>query len=262
MPSLFFYLPRQGIFMRKIIFIAALLVAVLLPLPVQAQETTPEPLDLRLTRDWGYGGTNGEIQGTFSLRVNGPDGIVRVDFIIHDEVVSTDTEPPFRYQFNTGEYPPGEHTLTAVGYLSDDAPLRGKTYQRTFLSAAEARSKTISLVVPLLILVGVLTVAGIAVTLLVGRRQGFQLGKYGMAGGAICPRCGFPYSRHMMSLNLLTGKLERCPHCGKWAVVPAASQVELREAEERWKREGTAEVNPPSEEEILRQMLEDSRFDE
>jgi hypothetical protein len=246
--------------MRKIRIIAALLLAFLSPIPALAQET-PAPLDLRLTRDWGYGGTTGEIQGTFSLRVKGPADVVRVAFIVDGAVVKTDTEPPFRYRFNTGEYPPGEHTLTAVGYLVDGTPLPGKTYQRTFLTSEEARSRTVALLGPLMILVGLLTVAGIAIPLLISRKQGFQLGKYGMAGGAVCPRCGFPYSRHMLSPNLVTGKLERCPHCGKWAVVPAASQSELQAAEGSWKQEGSSEVLPPSDDEKLRRMLEESKFE-
>ena len=220
------------------LFIAAASLSLLVPaVAVRAQETG-EPLDLRLTRDWGYGGLNGEIQGTFSLRVKGPEGVVRVDFIIDDAVVNSDAEPPFRYQFNTGEYPPGAHTLTAVGYLADGTPLHGKTYQRTFLTAAEAREATKALLVPLLLFVGAVTVGGFLVSLLISRRAGYQPGKYGMAGGAVCPRCGFPYTRHMMSPNLLVGKLERCPHCGKWAVVPAASRADLQAAEERWAQDG------------------------
>ena len=88
--------------MRKIIIIVVLLAMFLFPIYARAQET-PAPLDLRLTRDWGYGGTNGEIQGTFSLRVKGPADVVRVAFIVDGAVVNTDTEPPFRYQFNTGD---------------------------------------------------------------------------------------------------------------------------------------------------------------
>ena len=247
--------------MRKIIFIAIAVLLFFLPVNALAQDETP-PLDLRLSRDWGYGGMYGEIQGNFSLRVNGPDEIVRVEFIIDGQVVDTDTAPPFRYQFNTSEYSPGPHTLTAIGYNADGTPLPGKTYHRTFLSAEEARSKTVALIFPLVGVVALITVAGVVVSLLFGRGKDFSLGKYGLAGGAVCPRCGFPYSRHMWVPNLLVGKLERCPHCGKWAVVPAASSADLRAAEDRWRQEGTSLVETPSEEEKRRQMLEDSRFDQ
>jgi hypothetical protein len=61
---------------------------------------------------------------------------------------------------------------------------------------------------------------------------------------------------------MLVGKLQRCPHCGKWAIVPRASQGELESAEERWSREGTSTVEAPSEAEKMRQMLDDSRYDD
>ena len=57
-----------------------------------------EELAIRLTRDWGYG-AGSQIQGKFSLRVDGPEDIVRVEFIIDQEVVYSATESPFRFQF-------------------------------------------------------------------------------------------------------------------------------------------------------------------
>ena len=82
-----------------------------------------------------------------------------------------------------------------------------------------------------------------------------------MAGGAICPRCTFPYTRHMFAPNMLVGKLERCPHCGKWAIVPQANAAALQAAEERLAAEGEDQIETVSEEEKLRRMIEDSRFD-
>ncbi|MEK6221558.1 MAG: hypothetical protein N2D54_04870 [Chloroflexota bacterium] len=38
--------------------------------------------------------------------------------------------------------------------------------------------------------------------------KSFHLGIYSAAGGAVCPRCQLPYSRHLLSPNLLVGKLE------------------------------------------------------
>ena len=83
--------------MRKILLIVASLIFFLLPVSVMAQG---EELDLRLTRDFGYG-AGGQIQGKFSLRVDGSANIVRVDFIIDGEVVHTITEAPFRFRFET-----------------------------------------------------------------------------------------------------------------------------------------------------------------
>ena len=244
--------------MRKILLIVVVLVISLVPHSVVAQGE--ETLDLQLRRDWGFG-AGGQIQGKFSLRVNGPEDIAKVEFIIDDEVVSTSTESPFRYQFTTDEYPPGVHTLTAVGYKADGTLVYGKEFVRQFLSAEQARSSTMKIIVPLLLVVGVISLVGILGPALMGRGKEFKLGQYGAAGGAVCPRCEFPYSRSMMAPNLVVGKLQRCPHCGKWAIVPRASQVMLEAAEQRWTREGTSSVEAPSEDEKMKQMIDDSRYE-
>ncbi|MFC1996258.1 Ig-like domain-containing protein [Chloroflexota bacterium] len=243
--------------MTKILIIVVLIIC-LFPMPVLAQS---EELALRLTRDWGYG-AGGQIQGTFSLRVNGPDDIVQVDFIIDDVVVHTATESPLRYQFHTDDFPPGVHTMTAVGYKADGTPVYGPELGRQFLSADDAKSSTMKIIVPILIIVGLATLVGALAPALMMRGKEFKPGSYGAAGGAVCPRCTFPYSRNMLAPNLLVGKLQRCPHCGKWAIVARASQQNLNAAEERWAREGTSSVEAPSEEEKMRQLLDDSRYDD
>ena len=244
--------------MRKILLIIGVLIFFLLPASVLAQS---EDLDLRLTRDFGYG-AGGQVQGKFSLRVDGPVDIVRVDFIIDGEVVQTITEAPFRYRFNTDDYPPGAHTMTAVGYLADGTQVMGPEFVRQFLSADDAKSSTMKIVVPLLVIVGVATLVGALAPVLMMRSKEFKPGNYGAAGGAVCPRCTFPYSRSVIAPNLLVGKLQRCPHCGKWAIVARASQQNLDQAEERWYKEGTSSVDAPTQDEKIRQLLDDSRYED
>jgi hypothetical protein len=244
--------------MRKIYIIIVVLGVCLFPISALAQE---DELALRLTRDWGFG-AGGQIQGKFSLRVNGPDDIVRVEFIIDEAVVNTAKEPPFNYQFHTDDYAPGVHTMTAVGYKADGSPVYGTEFVRQFLSADEARSSIIKMIVPILAIVGIATLFGAFAPVLMSRSKKFKPGNYGPAGGAVCPRCTFPYSRNVLAPNLLVGKLQRCPHCGKWALVPRASQVEIQAAEERWVKEGVSSVMAPSEKEKRRQMIEDSRYDD
>ncbi|NJN44096.1 MAG: hypothetical protein HC806_04760 [Anaerolineae bacterium] len=106
--------------------------------PIYAQDNE---LELSLNRDWGYGGFGGEIQGRFSLRATGPDSLIEVRFMIDDIVVETSTKPPFNYQFETDEFTPGVHTLTAVGILSDGSQIDGPKYQRVFLSAEECTKR-------------------------------------------------------------------------------------------------------------------------
>ena len=42
----------------------------------------------------------------------------------------------------------------------------------------------------------------------------------GLFGEAICPECGRVYARSALALNLGARRLERCPHCGRWHLVP------------------------------------------
>jgi hypothetical protein len=58
------------------------------------------------------------------------------------------------------------------------------------------------------------------------------------------------------------GKLERCPNCGKWQILPAASPQALREAEERELRaaQETGSVPTVSEEDKLKKELDQSRY--
>jgi hypothetical protein len=238
-----------------------LVILFLLARPVVAQ-VAQEGLELRLTRDWGYGG-GFQIQGRFSLHASGPESLVQVDFLVDGQVVYTDDEPPFRFTFHTSEYIPGVHTLSAVGILLDGNRLQGRVIRRQFLSAEEARTATLRLVVPLLIGVGVLSLLGFAFPMLFSRRREHRPGVYGAAGGAVCPRCGFPFTRGFFSPNLLAGKLERCPHCGKWAVVRRASHAELEAAEARLAQSHAQEeaLAPEKEEEHYRKLIDESRFE-
>jgi hypothetical protein len=95
-------------------------------------------------------------------------------------------------------------------------------------------------------------------------------GSYGLAGAAVCSRCGLPFSRSLMGINLVIGKLERCPHCGKWQVASVAGREALAAAEARLKAgaadaEGTrgAGVGETSlsAEERLRRQIEESKYE-
>lgn len=92
----------------------------------------------------------------------------------------------------------------------------------------------------------------------------FVSGQYSLAGGAVCPRCSFPYSRKTFSPNLLVGKLERCPHCGKIAVVRRASPVNLDAAEARLAGQSQEDAPQPEESQAdsLRRQLDESRFED
>jgi DNA-directed RNA polymerase subunit RPC12/RpoP len=100
-----------------------------------------------------------------------------------------------------------------------------------------------------------------------GKKGSLPLGaprSYGIHGGAICPKCSRPFSRHIYGLNLGTHKYDRCPYCGKWSLGRRASKAELEAAEAAELAAGQEGVFQPqtSAEESLRRDLEESRFED
>ncbi|MBP7998735.1 MAG: hypothetical protein KA314_13880 [Chloroflexi bacterium] len=234
------------------------------PSLVQAQD---EPdFRIRLSRDFGTD-LGGRIEGTFSIHASGPDNLISVIFYLDETSIGEDTEPPFRLQFQTGSFPPGNHTLSAVGTTSDGQELTANVIGASFMSAEESREGLLSFMIPVLGLIVVIALLSMASAVWAARRNKLEPGAvrhYGMAGGAICPRCKRAYPRHFLSPNMLLGKLERCPFCGKWAIVAAAHPALLAAAEEAERQslqEHVAE-SPISPEEKHRHRLDDSRFEE
>lgn len=229
--------------------------------PVKAQETDAS-LQLKVDRNFGFS-MGGRIQGKFTLKASGPESLTQVEFLIDDAVVSTDREPPFRYSFNTGEYDLGAHRISGVGYTALGEVLRSPVHTYKFVSVEEGLRGASGIVIPILIGFGALVLIATVGTMLMGRQKDRpRIGEYGAAGGALCPRCGLPYSRHVLSPNLLIGKLERCPHCGKWAIVRRATREALERAETRLvDDEARGGLDLESEEDKLHRMIEDSRFE-
>ncbi len=249
---------------RRILHSGILLLFLLLllaALPAVAQQAD-ETLSLHFKRDFGYS-AGGEIQGAFSLTAAGPDDLARVDYYLDDQLLGRAEAPPFKISFNTGDHPLGQHTFVAVGTTSAGAEIRSASRTVEFVSAEAGWQMAGKIALPILAVVLAISVLGTAVPMLLGRKTPFRLGEYGISGGAVCSRCGMPFSRHAMSPNLVLGKLERCRHCGKLAIVAAASASALREAEARWQEDRQrGELQPPSERDHLKELLDDSRYEE
>jgi hypothetical protein len=248
--------------MKRIPFIV--LAVVLLALPgsgAWAQAT--QAITLRVGKDFGFQAGN-RVQGTISMYVNDAGADIRqVTFLIDGQVVGVDVEAPFRHQWRTGDYALGMHTLAAIALRDDGVELAAPERSFEFVSADEGWRVGLQIGGPLLALVLVISILGTVGPVVLGRGKPFRLGEYGPAGGAVCRRCGMPFSRHVLAPNLLLGKLERCPHCGRWAIVGAASPVELKAAEQRVhadSQRGALEVN--DEQERLRREIDESRFTE
>jgi len=251
----------HGYYFLMILFISW----ILLPGLAWAQEEFP--LKLSLSRDFGYSSGTGQIQGTFSMKVTGPDNLSRVVFLIDDQPMGEITAAPFKVRFKTDSYPLGVHTLSAVGYTADGQELHSNGKKAQFVEASEGWKTAGKIVLPILgILVGISIVAYLIPAIFIrGKKSHLPLGAprhYGIMGGTICPKCNRPFGIHIWGLNMVIGKLDRCPHCGKWSLVTSASQEALRAAEtaemELDKPIPSQPITP--DEADLRKELENSRY--
>lgn len=249
--------------------VLAVVVALLAPaLAAGAQTAEPDALTLFVRRNFGYGGGS-QIQGSFRMEIQGPADLVSVTFRVDETVVGTDTEPPFRVDFNTDDYAPGWHAMTAVGQTADGRTLTSAPRRLEFLSAADSQAATLRVVGVMggIVVVVMLAVFGLSLLpTLAGRRKTLPAGAprdYGLLGGAICPRCGRPFPRHWWALNVsFVGRFDRCDHCGKWSMTTRASPEALRAAEAAELAAAAPEAPTPelSPEEKLRRQLDDSRY--
>ena len=69
-----------------------------------------------------------------------------------------------------------------------------------------------------------------------------------------CPHCGGIFKRRIFGMNLLHLRVERCPHCKRWARFNAFSGESLVETRGR-------EMPIRSEAETLSERMEESRFE-
>ncbi len=241
-----------------LVFLMAALLAVADRVSAQAD---PPPLSLSLRRDWGYGGLDGRIQGRFTLRVKEESLFVRVVFYLDETEMAVLDEPPFAFRFHTGDYPPGEHRLWAQAFTAEGETVASEPIYAYFLTDEEGREATTRILIVVGGLSLVSTVLAGLMLVVLGRSEKSAGGSYGLLGGTICPHCGKPYAMHFYAPNLVTHRFDRCPHCGRWALVRRQPLDALRAAE------GGAEDNPQApasqetEEERLRRLLDESRYE-
>jgi hypothetical protein len=238
-------------------FGVALLAVVLL---VSAQNAAAQSeLVLSINRDFGYGGFDNKIEGLFSLSAEGPEDLVRVDFFIDEELIANLEAEPFRVQFSTNSYAAGEHRLYAIGFTPSGEELQSNEIARVFITKEEIREAIFGIIVPLVGVIILLTLASAVIPALLGRKE--KVGEYGILGGTVCPNCGLPFSLKFWGLNLFTGKLQRCPHCGKWSVVKRANPEALAAAEARYRGEEPTQVAEETKELRTRRQIDDSRYE-
>jgi len=234
--------------------------------PTYAQ-TEDKQLSLRLSRDFGYSSGRGDIQGTFSMKASGPEDLERVVFLIDEEIIGEINEPPFNLRFNTDNYPPGIHRMSAVGYTSSGQELISNEIQAEFVTAQQSQQQTVKFILPLLGFIVLALLISLLIPMIISRGRTTSLPpgaarNYSPFGGTICSRCKRPFGRHLYGLNLVLGKYDRCPYCGKWSLTRAASpsQLAAAEAAELEAITQAEQASPIDQTDRLKRDLDDSRY--
>lgn len=230
---------------------------------VTAVSAQGEGLTIDLSRDFGYGGFNGDIQGTFTIIAKGPANLARVQFFIDDTLIGEVTSAPFRLQFLTDNYPVGTHFISAVGHTSEGEILNSQRINAVFVSKSEGAASAMKLLVPILVVVfGAMGLSAI-VPMITGRRaRKIPAGEprsYNFGGG-ICPKCHRPFGFSLISMNMIAGKLTPCPHCGRWSLVRRASLSELQAAEQAEIVNEQTQIIDISEDDKILKELDDSKY--
>ena len=200
------------------------------------------------------------------MKVTGPEDLTRVIFYIDEQALGEATQAPFQLRFTTDSYPTGTHTLYATGFTANGSELRSNEIRAEFVSAEQGWQEAMRMVGPLLIVVfGVMILSVVLSLVSGGRRKNLPPGtqrKYGLAGGTICPKCNRPFSLNILAPNLLVGKFDRCPFCGKWGMMRSRPLAELRAAEaaELQASQDQSPLPAASQEEKLHKELDDSRY--
>jgi len=226
-----------------------------------------EEITLKFSRDFGFASGTGKIQGLFSMKVTSSEQLSEVVFYIDTESIGKAVVEPFNLQFNTDNFSPGVHTLYAIGHTIDGRELKTREEITEFLSPQDSKKATLTLIVPILGLSLIAVILSAVIPAFLTKKKGTLAPgterNYGAAGGTICPRCSRPFPRHVFAPNMLLGKLERCPHCGKWGIFRIYPIDLLRKAEEAELDtdyfQGASKL-PIDENDKLRGELEDTKF--
>jgi len=221
---------------HKILFSVTILLMILLIFPTVPVHAQGNDYAVHLRRDFGYGG-GVNIRGKFTIILVGQeDQVQAVTFMVDNSPMVTIQEAPFKYQFHTDDFGFGLHVLSAEVVLKDGGTEVTPSLQYNFVSPEEEREQVVNI---LLIVGGVILLSFVIFALIQAiffndraRRGKPVLGQnYGFLGGAVCPKCGAPFSRHIWGLKLVVGRLDRCESCGKWVMTTRATQEALHEAE-------------------------------
>jgi hypothetical protein len=238
--------------------------------PVFAQDAE---FRVHAQRQFGYG-NGSDVRGNFALTIYGnQENIQSVTYLLDGKEMGAVSAAPFKFAFNTSDYPDGVHALSAVVSTKDNRKVNAPELRLNFVSSAQESQFMSKILVPLLGGILLVTLIGVGAQVLLTRRNDHLAPgaprSYGLKGGTICPRCGRAYAIHFLCINLPGGYFDHCDHCGKWAFVRARSQAELDAAVRAESAAAQAsESSLPAvqangeetEEERLRKMMDESKY--
>lgn len=225
---------------------------------------------LNVNRSYGYS-SGSQIRGLFKVSLIGTGDIRKTTFSIDRTVLAVVEKEPFEVSFQTRDYPAGWHTLQAVAETSDGVLHQTAERKFEFVSAEVESAAVQRILLPLFggVFLFILVIIAIQV-IIVGKSPTRKIPpgtrrRYGFKGGAVCPRCGRPFSLHWWSFNLVVKVYDRCDFCGGWSVVKPTRPDVLRKAEdaELEQTEDSSESIQLKQDEAeaeLRKKIEDSRF--
>jgi hypothetical protein len=185
---------------RRKAVISTVLLLLLVALPICIA------VELRINRDNGTQ-IGDKIKGKFSARLRDTEGIEKVEFYLDGELVLTDEEEPFRWDFRTSDYPDGVHTIKAIAYLSDGGTVEVEDSREFTTDFGQWWT--------LFIWGTILFVAGLSLfAIWVTNRERKQ-----PQGKTRCPQCDTVFDRQWSPMHMGDALRNTCPTCAKsfWA---------------------------------------------
>ena len=160
-----------------------------------------------MSRDFGYGGFNNDIQGLFSMKVTGPADLVRVVFYIDSDAIGEVIQAPFNLQFNTDNYPLGHTQFICCGLFFEWAAISFQCYYpqfRLIFSRKQGRTSNCDSSPGDCFRCHLAFLCRPVDCWTRGKIKNLPLGaerNYG-TGGGICPKCHRPFALPLFSMNL------------------------------------------------------------
>lgn len=255
---------------RRTLLFVGLMLALALALKPSAAWAQQEDFRLSISRTFGYSSGSGQVRGNFSASIVGNvDLIQEVTYLIDGESMGALDTPPFKLQFSTTNFPNGWHDLSAQILTKTGHYIDTGVRRMEFVSADQESAFMRSTVFPLLGGLFLIIVIVVGVQVLLSRNRpkvNLPLGaprKYGINGGTICPKCHRPFAIHWWALNAgITSKFDRCDYCGRSGLFKRYSREQLAAAEAAELQMAGPEtpIQPVSEEQKLKDMLDESRY--